>query len=186
MVTFEELRITNDGENLIVRARVRTESYYDDIYIDKIIIDTEGTYKEGTPSSSPIYTYIAEGNNKSITLVLNKAQVIPDFKEHLFFIYIIAKGTPTSNVPCGMDNQTTLGVTMYMGNIYNNFMGYIKEMTRGNCQIPQGFIDQILRYKAFSLAIDSGHYTQGIEYYNQWFSGKRPSVTTTSNCGCNG
>jgi len=186
MVTFEELRITNDGEALVVGVRIRTESYYDNVYIDKVVIDTEETYKEGTPSSSPVFTYTAVNNTKELVLTLNKAQVLPDFKEHLFFVYVVTKGVPTPDVPCGMDNQTTLGVTMYMGNIYNNFMNYIREMGSGNCQVPQGFIDQILRYKALNLAIDSGHYTQGIKYYDQWFSGKNKSITTTSNCGCNG
>lgn len=186
MIVFEELRITNDGETLIVDARVRSEVYYDLVYIDKVVIDTEETYKEGTPSSTPVYSYTVDGNNKTISLTIDKSQIIPDFKEHMFFVYVIAKGIPTPSVPCGMDNQTTLGVVLYMGNIYNNFMGYIKEMGNGNCQIPSGFIDQILRYKALNLAIDSGHYTQGIQYYNQWFSGNRQSVTINSNCGCNG
>ena len=85
MIVFEELRITNDGETLVVKARVRTEVYYDTVYIDKVIIDTEETYKEGFPSSTPVFTYTADGNVKSITLAINKAQIIPDFKEHLFY-----------------------------------------------------------------------------------------------------
>lgn len=186
MIVFEELRITNDGETLVVKARVRTEIYYDTVYIDKVIIDTEETYKEGFPSSTPVFTYTADGNVKSITLAINKAQIIPDFKEHLFFVYVVTKGNPLPSVPCGMDNQTTLGVTMYMGNIYNNFMGYIKEMGGGNCQVPKGLIDQILRFKALTISMDSGQYLQGIDYYNKWFSGKRQDVVTIPNCGCNG
>lgn len=186
MVVFEELRITNDGETLIIKARVRTEVYYDTVYIDKVIIDTEDTYREGTPSSEPVYTYTVDGNEKSITLSLNKADIIPDFKEHLFFVYVKTKGVPLPSVPCGMDNETTLGVTLYLGNIYNNFLGYIKEMGNGNCQIPKGFIDQILRFKALNLAIDTGHNTQAIDYYKQWFSGQNYNVVRTSNCGCNG
>ena len=185
MIVFEELRITNDGETLIVKARVRTEAYYDTVYIDKVIIDTEETYKEGFPSSTPVFTYTADGNVKSVTLTINKAQIIPDFKEHLFFVYVVTKGNPLPIVPCGMDNQTTLGVTLYMGNIYNDFMNSIKEMRNGNCQVPNGLIDQILRFKALTLSMDSGHYLQGIDYYNKWFSGERQSVNI-SNCGCNG
>lgn len=186
MIIFEELRITNDGETLVVHARVRNEEWYNDVYIDKIIIDTEETYKESYPSSNPVYSKTIEGNVKSIELSINKAQILPDFKEHLFFVYVIAKGTPESTVPCGMDNQTNLGVTLYMGNIYNSFMNYIKEMNANNCQIPNGFIDMLLRYKALNISMDSGHYLQGIDYYNKWFKGNKYSSYSTPNCGCNG
>ena len=186
MVVFEELRITNDGETLIVRAKVRSEIYYDNVYIDKVIIDTEETYKEGYPSSNPVYQYQVEDKyDKSVTLYINKAQLSPDFKEHLFFVYITTKGNPLPDVPCGADNQTTLGVTLYMGNIYNNFMNYIGDMANGNCNVYKDFIDQILRFKALNIAIDSGHYLKGIEYYNKWFSGNQYNIITT-NCGCNG
>lgn len=57
MIVFEELRVTNDGENLIINARVRKEPYYDNVYIDKVIVDTEETYIEGGPSSNAVYQY---------------------------------------------------------------------------------------------------------------------------------
>lgn len=77
MIVFEELRVTNDGENLIINARVRKEPYYDNVYIDKVIIDTEETYTEGYPSSKPIYQYQVEGNEKEIHLILGKGDFLP-------------------------------------------------------------------------------------------------------------
>ena len=72
-----------------------------------------------------------------------------------------------------------------MGNIYNDFMSYIKQMNN-DCQIPKDLIDQILRFKAVTTAIDSGHYTEGINYYNKFFKENGVSNTPTTNCGCHG
>lgn len=186
MISIQELRVTNTGERLIIGANVRQESYYDNVYIDKVIIDTEETYSDGGPSSKPIFTKQFEGNTKTISLQLDKLDLNnTDLTSHLFFVYIVAKGTPAPDTPCSMDNINTLGVTMYMGNYYNTFMGYINEMNGNNCTIPQGLIDQILRYDALNTSIDSGHYIKGIEYFNKWFSKTSP-ITVTHNCGCHG
>ena len=77
MIVFEELRVTNDGENLIINARVRKEPYYDNVYINKVIIDTEETYSEGGPSKNPIYTKEIEGYEKEISLILGKGDFLP-------------------------------------------------------------------------------------------------------------
>lgn len=69
-----------------------------------------------------------------------------------------------------MDNITTLGVTMYMGDFYNEFMKYIGEMG-DDCNIPQNLIDLLLRYAALNTSIDSGHYMKGIEIYKGIFNG---------------
>ena len=185
MVIFKELRVTNDAKTLVINTRVREESYYKDVYIDKVIIDTEETYKEGGPSSNPIYSTTIEGNQKEISLGLSIYQItqLHEFNNHLLFVYVVTKGNPTSNVPCGLDNKTTLGVTTYLGDFYNSFMGHIKEINN-NCSIPQGLIDLILRWMAIKVSINSGHNIQGIKYFEKWFSDKiiLPSV----NCGCNG
>lgn len=186
MIVFDELRVTNDAEYLIIDARVRKEDYYKDVYIDKIVIDTEETYSESGPSSNPVYSYSPKGDNKSIKLILNinELQNLTSFKNHLLFVYAVAKGTPASNTPCGLDNINTLGVTTYMGDFYNYFMQNIKEVGQ-SCSIPQNFIDALLRWEALNVSIDSGHYTQGIKYFNDWFKNS-VKETVNVNCGCNG
>ena len=193
MIKFNELRITNDGKNLIICAQVREEEYYENVYIKNIKIDTQDTYSEGAPSQNAITVWddTENLNQKKVILSLVKNEIfgnksIPDLTKNLFFVYVTAKGIPGAETPCGCDKETTLGVTLYLGDFYNTFMKYIKEMGNGNCSIPQGFIDQLLRFKAMNVSMDSGHYIQGIEYYNKWFSGKNTITYSTSNCGCNG
>ena len=47
------------------------------------------------------------------------------------------------------------------------------------------FINYILQYKAFKLAIKTGHYTEAIKYWKRFFMGIKDSVITP-NCGCYG
>ncbi len=133
-----------------------------------------------------IITFTMENTyGKRLQLSLNEVEVLSTFSKHLFFVYIETEGSPSSDVPCGMDTDKTLGVTMYMGNYYNSLMQYMKEMSDSDCSVPQGLINQMLQWKALNLSIDSGHYLQGIKYFNKWFSGKLKAVPI-SKCGCNG
>ncbi len=186
MVIFQELKIENDASKLLIAAKVKPEQYYTDVYIDKVIIDTEETYREGGPSSTPVFIKQFEGNQKFISLQVNKHDIVSPLNNHLYFVYIVTKGVPSPDTPCGMDNVNTLGVTLYLGNFYNMFMQHIKEMDNENCVPPQGLIDLLLRFKALNISIDSGHYIQGIKYFNKWFNGKNLPPLTISNCGCHG
>lgn len=182
MIEFTELKV--EGESLIIKASVRDLSYYDNVYINKIVIDTQDTFSSSGPSSSPIYTTTISGNQKSVELVLSSTNLSNvDLKENLFFVYAVAKGTPSASTPCGMDNINSIGVTYAKCPIFNTVMRTVKEMDN-SCVIPVGFIDSILRYKALEYAIASKHYLQAIYYYNKFY--KNLPVTITSTCGCHG
>lgn len=74
MVIFRELRITPDGKKLIIDASVKNLSYYTNVFLDAIIIDSQDTYVAGQPSSKPIF-YHEITNTDSIvydTTDLNK------------------------------------------------------------------------------------------------------------------
>lgn len=60
MLHWNELRITPDNRYLIIDVSVDNDSYYDNIVLDSIIIDTQNTYVQNGPSSNPIYTFKAE------------------------------------------------------------------------------------------------------------------------------
>ena len=58
MVVIDQLRITDDGENLVLDAHVNKASYFDNVYIDKIAIDTQDTVLQtfSGPSENAIYS----------------------------------------------------------------------------------------------------------------------------------
>jgi len=183
MIKFTDLRVSNG--HLIISAEVREiEDYYDNVYIDKIKIDSQDTFSSTGPSSSLIYESDSFGEVKSITLDLDATDFQDiDMNKTMFFVYAVASGTPAADTPCGMDNVNSLGVTFSLCPIYNETMAYVKEI-ENECILPKSFINMILQLKAIQYSINSGHYTQAIKYYNKFY--RTLSASTTNSCGCYG
>ena len=250
MVQFNELRITPDGNTLIIDVAIKDLRYYDNVGLDTILIDTQDTFTAEGPSSKAVkfpvinsigaesfeqefgsyyffkgtlkegflYTfkvpdptgeYTINGNLysseklttgvhkyekgklvavttpiKSYRIEINKNDSTLIFKDNLLFVYVKTNGTPALDTPCGMDNITTLGVVSNLYPLYQRAFSYIKGLG-DTCSIPKNFINYILQYKAFELAIKTGHYTKAIKYWKKFFMGIKDSVITP-NCGCYG
>lgn len=254
MVTFNELRITPDGNTLIIDVAIKDLRYYNNVGLDTILIDTQDTFTAEGPSSKAVkfsvkndvdpklferrtpFTYIFKGTLKegflytfgtlpsptndiqyiingipytvneltvgvhkyekgklvavttpikSYRIEINKNDSILTFKDNLLFVYVKTNGTPTSDTPCGMDEEITLGVTLYHYPIYNAMMNSIKELEK-NCEVPKNFINSMLRFKAFELAIDTEHYNQAIIYYNKFIKNVNLNTVTSNKCNCYG
>ena len=80
-----------------------------------------------------------------------------------------------------MDNATTMGVVYNLHNIFQSFMPYIREVEK-DCNLPKGFINYILRFKALELAFATGNYTLAIKYWNRFFKDKLIAQPSTCNC----
>lgn len=178
MVQFNELRITPEDQRLIIDVSVKDLSYYDNVYIDTIIVDNQETYISTDPSTTPVYAYedgvspedvVVEKEDKRIRIELPNT-LVPNLSNNLFFIYVTTKGTPSADTPCGMDNPTTIGVVFDLYRLQQLYMNYIREVESNDCIIPKEFIDQILRYKAFKLALVTGNYIQAIKYWKRFFA----------------
>lgn len=251
MVTFNELRITPDGNTLIIDVAIKDLRYYDNVGLDTILIDTQDTFTAEGPSSKAVKfpvinsigaesfeiefgdTYYFKGTLKegflytfdlrdhtgdyfisgelysankletgvhkyekgklvavttpikSYRIEINKNDSTLTFKDNLLFVYVKTNGTPASDTPCGMDEETTLGVTLYHYPIYNAMMNSIKELEK-NCEVPKNFINSILRFKAFELAIDTEHYNQAIIYYTKFIKNINLNTVISNKCNCYG
>ena len=186
MIEFKELRVTPDGKTLIIDVAVKDLSYYDNVYIKSVTIDTQDTYSESGSSTNPLFHYevaSSEENKKRIRLELNNT-VLGDITGNMFFVYITVKGTPAADTACGLDNVTTLGVTAYLYPFYRSSVNYMKEL-ENECEPSKNFIDSLLRFKAFELSIRTGHYTQAIKYWNKFFKEVKSNTVNTI-CRCHG
>lgn len=214
MLEFRELRITPDGKHLIVDVVVKNDSYYDNIIIDSIIIDTQDTYVANGPSSNPIYHYKVkddelqniyslpeECNCNPVLLDEDKSycftygyeevkhtRLVLSAKDiplnNMLFVYAIATGTPAPDTPCGFDNVVTMQTVVDLYPFYQNTLCFLRELSN-DCDIPKGFTNMILRLKALELCIRTGNYPQAIKYWKKFFNNNRV-VTTVNNCRCNG
>lgn len=190
MVHFNELRITSDGQHLIIDVSVLSESYYKNIYIDSIVIDNQDTYVGSGPSSNPVYQYsVPDAMSKLTKKYVSYKNVRLDLTptdlplNGLLFVYVRTKGTPTADTPCGLDNMTTLGTVTNMYPFYQQAMNYIGELAN-NCSVPQNFTNYILKMKGLELAVITGNYTDAIKFYNKFFNRKENTVIRKGGCSC--
>lgn len=55
MIVLEQCRIDPEGKSLIIEASIENLSYYKDVYIESVIIDTNDTYSPNGPSENFVY-----------------------------------------------------------------------------------------------------------------------------------
>ena len=205
MIIFDELRVTNDGEYLIIDARVREEFRNKGVKIIDVVVGNQNTYRNGESNGVHINLDLnmAENSGEDIKRVYLKLSAFDltdfqyddpkkevDLKEDLIYVYIETTpytGTDTCNMPCDMIQTLNIGVTLYMSYIYNTFLTYMNDLNRQTCEakVPQGLIDMLLKFTALTTAIDSKHFDKANEFFNKWFTG-RNIFKSNSNCGCNG
>lgn len=204
MIIFDQLRISDDGKRMYINAHVNKADYFNDIYIDSIVIQTADKVSEtdpGLPTSDYVYIKKAEENAKELNLVLEASDLSRswesdpkaitfnrgDMSKTLFFVYIKCKGTPGSCTPCRLDEETTLGVVFDENVLHQRVMDYTKELV-ADCSVPSAFIDFILLWNAFKSAIETEHYIPAIKFFNMMFEevGKSCQSRIIKTCGCNG
>lgn len=131
-----------------------------------------------------IYTSQKAGVKRIRLCLTSKDLKGTSLNDNILFVYVIATGTPAPSTPCGMDNTYVMGVAVNLRPIYNMAMKYIKELD-STCSIPRGFIDMILRLKAFDLSLRTGNYPIAFKQWDNLFKNKI-SVSPNRGCGCNG
>jgi hypothetical protein len=110
---------------------------------------------------------------------------INTLNDTMFFVYVIATGTPSADAPCGTTNPMIMGAVTNLYPLYQSMMKYVKQI-ENNCEIPKEFIDLSLRIKALELCIRTGNYPQAIKYWNKYFKNKIGTITRVTNCSCYG
>lgn len=200
MLHFNELKITQDGKYLIIDVSIDESSYFDTVSLDSVVIDTQDTYVSNGPSSTPIYTYKVgedysqiysspdnrqvlisalepvlvknELENRRVRLSLDATTLGVQLNNTMFFVYVIATGTPSSEAPAGTTNPMIMGTVVNLYQFYQKSIYYLKGISKGCCEVPKCFIDFILRYKALELCIKTGNYTEAIKYWKKFFMDK--------------
>lgn len=177
MMQFNELRITPDRKHLIIDVQVQEMSYYENVYLDTIIIDTQKTYSATGPSSKPLMV-IDCNHSKHYREFID----IDSIADNLFFVYVISTGEPSDDTPCGMDSTSILGVTYDKYPMYLQGMKLLGELE--GCEPSSNLIDYILTHKAFDLSLLTGNYQKAIDYWSLFFDEKEKTIS--SKCGCHG
>lgn len=184
MVNFNDLRISPGGKEFFIDAEIAPYSYYDGMYISRIIIDTEETFNVNGPSSNPFHTVNFDTQDKEQSVYLTAEEMsIDSFTGHIYYVYVMVEGIPDSQTPCGWDNDYSMGVALDWQPIYRIGLGSMKSIVDNCCETDRDFIDYILRFESFELALRTGQYVLANEKFNQWFKdAEKPVVRPPCNC----
>ena len=162
MIQFNELNFNKEGTILTIDVEVKDLTYFTNVYIDKVDIDSQDTYVGIGVSTTPVYTYTEPANSKTLRLELDTTDIALDLTNNMFFVYVTVKGTPDPSTPDSLNVPVTLGVVIHMYPFYQSSLSYLSEISQNcgqTCQMPKKFIDNILRMKALELSLNTGHYT---------------------------
>lgn len=170
MVEFNKLMILPCNQGIYIDANVLDMPYFNDIYIDSIVIDTQDTFDINGPSKSPIYTYTIDGNNKNIKMTVNAEELMTNnFDSTMFFVYVITKGNFAANTPCGSDVRNTLAATVNIEPIYKRSIKLLQQ-AYNSCEVPRELIDFILRYNAFNMCLKTKDFSLAIIYWKRFWN----------------
>lgn len=184
MVEFNKLFIIPYNKGIYIDCSVLDMPYFNDVYIDRIVIDTQDTFNKDGVSKCPVYSYTVSGNQKKVQLTIKDMDLlVPTMEGNMFFVYVITKGVPSCDVPCSLDSSITLGVGVDAYPVYRKALKYISE-TYCECDIPRAFIDFILRYKAFQICLKTRDFPLAITYWKKFTSSI--NIKHKNRCGCHG
>ena len=187
MIVFNDLRITQDNTYLVVSVEIENSPYYEDMYLERVIIDNQETFKQNGPSATPVFTYEVENpsqtKKRNINLIIS-AREIGTLENFMFFVYVYAGGTPAPDTPCGYDVNVKMRAVINTYPIFQTMMAYTKNLGT-TCEVSREFLDKILQLKGLDASIQTGNYSTAIEYWNKYFRNIK-STNVTINCGCNG
>lgn len=188
MIDFNELRITPDGKELIMDVAVSSISYYDNMYIDTILIDTQSSYSSNGPSSKAVQVYknsLTQGAQtvREVRLSLTEKDLNKSLNSNMFFVYVVLGGYVSPDTPCGGDNMIHMKPIVNMFPLYNSVLYSIKQLS-DNCNINKELINSILQIKSIETSIRLGNYKQAFDLWKSFTD--NTALITSFNCKCNG
>ena len=178
MLRFNELRVTPDNKYLIIEASIDPDPRFKDARIMKIEIDTEDTFRTTGPSTRA-KTFEYRNLPRKVREIVDLEQFFGENK--MFFVYLTSTGD-ISNAPCGLADRVFLGVTYNKYILHKTHIANIRNMDV--CTPDKEFIDYVLRFNAFNMALAVGDHTKAIEYWKEFFG--KVDVKSYKRCGCHG
>lgn len=170
MIKYNTLKI--EGDYLIVNCEVEDKTYYSDVTIRGIRVDTPLTYGTDDP-----YYLVTQDNS---TNYIEKIP-IPDAKKDLLIITPQVNAVIPPDAPCGAD-VVDIAVIYDKDILLDKGLIYLNELG-DTCEISRSFIDFILKSYALDMAIATCNYSTAIKYWKM-LTGIR--TVSSKGCGCNG
>lgn len=208
MVTFNELRISEDRKCLIVDCEIENIDVYANMYIQSIYLEYyQNATAAGMPSEKAYLMY--ENTSEDATVKGKRLRLssealpltgfnISSFDDGLFYVIVNCGGDLPASVtylPCGYDETTRIGVIIDWKSFYNKGMQFVAGLYGGGCssgqfcESPESFEDFLILWNALKLAISTCNWDLVNELWRRFLraplgSTKVSSIIRSSGCGC--
>lgn len=187
MIEFTKLSINNAEDCIKIAATINNPTYTSDVYISKLIItNKEGYTYESVPTKDDknVIYYKENLHTKQINYSISLNELlIQSLHNELLYVYVVAEGIPSSDIPCGEDSPVIVGCIFNWYYLYKNI---IKLFTSFNnsCKVNDELLDAILSLKLLQYAIEVGDFNQ-VKLLVEKLS-KSNNSFIIKKCGCNG
>jgi hypothetical protein len=203
MITFNELRIAEDGSCLIVDCEIENVDIYKDMYIKSVYLEY---YKNANPSLIPsdkaYKMYENTSNNSSVQAVRLSLPVtssalgtmgIGSFDNGLFYVIVDCDGdlpAKTALMPCGYDEQRKIGAILDWRAFYEKGMSYVTSLF-GACNPCPDYTDFehfAVLWEALKMALSVCDWNLVAELWDRFLLHPEGAVSvpaaSRSGCGC--
>ena len=188
MIDIISAYLCKDTGTLRISVKIKGDSYYKDVFIDKIIIDNNNTFSPQGPGENPVYTATVKEDLKFYHIDIPASMIAGGIYRKILYIYAIARGVPGSDTPCGADDNTTLKVVADFESFYKRLLRFLPEMEK-KCDIPMEFTDSYLRMTGVKLAVTTCNYAYANYLWGMFNVEKSDcgdNLLISKPCGCNG
>ena len=171
-------------------------SYFVNVTIDSIFIDTQDSWILNGPSGSAIRVY-SKNNGKQLDIIKDETgrhvrleitdPLIDSSKNNMYFVYVIAdisNAPELTEAPCECSKDRILGTVVNLYSMYQNLMGGIRELSN-TCEVPASLINNFLQQEMLEASIRTGNYPVAIQTWKKFFM-NGIKHRSTNKCGCNG
>ena len=193
MIQFNDLKFLT-SKTLRINAEVIDLGYYNNVYIESIIIDTEDTVSETGPSDNPPFILNLGTPVKKINTTINVAPLL-DNGPKMLFVYLRCTGVPAGDTPCGLDNQDTMQPVVDYQSVYNTALKLAKCVGKcgcldGDCSIDTAFANFALQYFRMEQGLANGNWSDAYDAYcwlmHKYGNIKYKGSNASRGCSCNG
>lgn len=202
MITFNEISISEDGKSLVIKASKDNKSYFKNVSIYQIVINTQNNFNPYSPvtTGDNVAMFYWEGtlvggNIKpaipsdetidSIDLKISSDELKTfniDLSKDLLNVWIVCTGTIGEDAPCSDNRLNAIALAYNKNTLYSYGLSKISAIGKA-CTINMSFIDYILLEKAFKLAIETSNISLANLYWKELIGQQLKYIS--NGCGCN-
>lgn len=197
MVVFNELRISDDKESIVIDCNIQDVSYYTEMYINGIYLEYYKDFSEASSLGERAITVYEKGDGDAMTYIrriVNLDEIrdtigLESLAGGLFYVVVDCDGTlPADIIQYGAwaSSATDVGVVFDWEMLYRLGMQYVAQYYYGDkvCADKNGLVQFILLWNALRLAINTGDWSMVNSLWGKFTSFQMMGGGVASPCKC--